>query len=93
MDTEYQLADTINESLTSQCARAVRHNTQNNSKNADAILWEWVLDNGECLLTKYLNETTAEIKETLIYIQLEDDKLFEGEFWFDPEVELPTENN
>ena len=93
MDIEYQLSDTITRTLESQCARAVGHKIKNNEKKAEAILFEWVLDNGECLLTRYLDETTDGIEETLIYIKFEDDKLIEGQFWFNPEEILPGDNN
>ena len=93
MDIEYQLSDTITRTLESQCARAVRHKIAENEKNTEAILFEWVLDNGECVLTRYLDENTDGIKETLIYIKFEDDKLIEGQFWFNPEEILPGDNN
>jgi hypothetical protein len=92
MNTEYQLADTIQETLDNQCSQAVKHTVHLNEENTGAILSEWTLTNGDCVLTNYLNETTAEIEDTLMYVSFVGDQLIEGEFWFDPEVELPTDN-
>ena len=93
MSTEYQLADTIEDTLVNQCNQAIRNTTEHNEGNTGAILSEWVLDSGSCLLTEYLNKTTESIKETLMYVEFNGDHLIEGEFWFDPEVQLPTDNN
>ena len=93
MNTEYQLADTLQDTLENQCARAVHHTVHLNEANTGAILSEWTLTNNDCVLTNYLNETTAEIEDTLMYVSFVGDQLVEGEFWFDPEVELPTDNN
>ena len=92
MNTEYQLADTIQDTLDTQCSQAVKHTVHLNEANTSAILSEWTLTNGDCVLTNYLNETTAEIEDTLMYVSFVGDQLIEGEFWFDPEVELPTDN-
>ena len=92
MNTEYQLADTLQDTLENQCSQAVRHTVHLNEVNTAALLSEWTLDNGECVLTNYLNETTADIKDTLLYVSFNDDQLTYGSFWFDPEVQLPTDN-
>jgi hypothetical protein len=92
MNTEYQLADTIQETLDTQCTQAVKHTVRLNEAYTGAILQEWTLTNGDCVLTNYLNETTEDIKDRLLYVAFVNDQLIEGEFWFDPEVQLPTDN-
>ena len=92
MNQEYLLADTVTETLETQCERAVEHTADNNISDASAILSEWTLANGDCVLTNYLNQTTEDIEERLLYVSFVNDQLFEGEFWFDPEAELPTDN-
>ena len=92
MNTDYQLADTLQETLENQCSQAVKHTVHLNEANTSAILTEWTLTNGDCVLTNYLNETTADIKDTLLYVSFNDDQLTYGSFWFDPEAELPTDN-
>ena len=92
MNTEYQLADTIQETLENQCAQAVRHTTHLNEANTGAILSEWTLSNNDCVLTNYLNQTTADIEDRLLYAAVVNGQLIEGEFWFNPDAELPTDN-
>jgi len=59
MNTEYQLADTITETLTTISSRC---------------------------------STTDSIKDQLMYVTMSETHITEGSFWFDPEVELPTDN-
>ena len=92
MDTEYQLADTIQNTLAGQSARAVNHTIHLNDDYANAMLSEWMLPSGECLLTSYLNETTTELKDILLYVSFHDKKLTYGSFWFNPDAQLPTDN-
>ena len=92
MNQEYLLADTVTQTLESQCAQAVRHTSNENLEDAGAILSEWTLSNNDCVLTNFLNETTHELTEHLIYISITDKELIEGTFSFDPEAELPTDN-
>ena len=91
MNTDYQLSDTLIETFESQCAQAVRH-AEVNEENTGAILSEWSFNGNDCLITRYLNNTTHEVKETLLYISFVNNNLIEGEFWFDPEAQLPTDN-
>ncbi len=92
MNTEYQLSDTIQDTLDNQCTQAVNHTVHLNEANTGAILSEWTLTNGDCVLTNYLNETTADIEDRLMYVSFVDDQLIEGEFWFNPDAQLPTDN-
>ena len=92
MNTEYQLADTITDTLENQCAQAVKHSVQLNEANTGAILSEWTLSNNDCVLTNYLNQTTADIEDRLLYAAVVNGQLIEGEFWFNPDAELPTDN-
>ncbi len=92
MNTEYQLADTLQDTLENQCARAVHHTVHLNEANTGAILSEWTLSNNDCVLTNFLNETTADIEDRLLYVSFVNDQLTYGDFWFNPDVELPTDN-
>jgi hypothetical protein len=92
MTNEYQLADTITDTLESQTTQVIRNIEENNSANAYAILTEWVLNDDSVVLTHYLNQTTDSIKDQLMYITVSETHITEGSFWFDPEVELPIDN-
>ena len=92
MNTEYQLADTLQDTLENQCTRAVHHTVHLNEADTGAILSEWTLPNGDCVLTNYLNETTAEIEDRLLYVSFVNDQLIYGDFWFNPDEELPSDN-
>ena len=92
MNTEYQLADTLQDTLENQCTRAIHHTVHLDEANTAAILSEWGLSNGDCVLTNYLNETTAEIEDRLLYVSFVNDQLIYGDFWFNPDEELPSDN-
>ena len=92
MNNEYQLADTISDTLATMTSRVIKNNEENNSANAYAILNEWVLNDNSVVLTHFLNQTTATIKDQLMYVAMSETHITEGSFWFDPEVELPTDN-
>ena len=92
MNTEYQLADTLQDTLQNQCARAVHHTVHLDEANTGAILSEWTLTNGDCVLTNFLNETTADIEDRLLYVSFVNDQIVYGDFWFNPDAELPTDN-
>ena len=92
MNTEYQLADTLQDTLENQSARAVLHTVHLNEADTGAILSEWTLTNGDCVLTKFLNETTEEIEDRLLYVFFSNNNIIYGDFWFNPDTELPTDN-
>ena len=92
MNTEYQLADTLQDTLENQCTRAIHHTVHLDEANTAAILSEWGLSNGDCVLTNFLNETTAEIEDRLLYVSFVNDQIVYGDFWFNPDTELPTDN-
>jgi len=92
MNTEYQLSDTITDTLATMTAQVIRNTEENNEANAYAILSEWVLNDDSVVLTHYLNQTTESIKDQLMYVTLSETHITEGSFWFDPEAELPTDN-
>jgi len=92
MTNEYQLADTITDTLESQTAQVIRNTEEKNEANAYAILSEWVLNDDSVVLTHYLNQTTDSIEDQLMYVTMSETHITEGSFWFDPEVELPTDN-
>ena len=92
MNTDYQLADTLQDTLENQCSRAVHHTVHLNEANTGAILSEWTVSNGDCVLTNFLNETTTDIEDRLLYVSFVNDQIVYGDFWFNPDAELPTDN-
>jgi len=92
MNTEYQLADTLQDTLQNQSSRAVHHTVHLNEANTAAILSEWGLSNDECVLTNFLNETTADIEDRLLYVSFVNDQIVYGDFWFNTDAQLTTDN-
>ena len=86
MNANYELTEALNDSFESQCARAVYHTAEEDRDTAGCILSEWTLNNNDCVLTNYLNETTSSIEEELMYIRLDDQELTWGSFSFIPNV-------
>jgi len=91
--TEFDLSDTIYDSLATQTNQALAHFDSNQTDLAAAIVNEWTVDSGECILTHYILDTTETIKDELLYFSLTDDEIGLGTFSFDPEAELPVDNN
>jgi len=92
MNTEYQLADTITETLTTISSRCSQLINEDRLGDVTSMLNEWKLNDDSVVLTHYLNETTDSIKDQLMYVTMSETHITEGSFWFDPEVELPTDN-
>lgn len=82
----FDLSDTITQTLESQCEQATQHSLEGNLDAAGAILSEWTVSNHDCILTNYLNETTAEIEDELLYISFSSNSLNWGGFNFLPQV-------
>jgi len=92
MNTEYQLADTITETLTTISSRCSQLINEDRLEDVTSMLNEWKLNDDSVVLTHYLNETTDSIKDQLMYVTMSETHITEGSFWFDPEVEFPTDN-
>ncbi len=90
---EFDLSDTIYNSLETQTNQALAHFDSNRTDLAAVIVNEWTTESGECILTHYLQDTTETIKDELLYFSLSDDEIGLGTFSFDPEAELPVDNN
>ena len=87
------LSESIVETLDSMSNRALDLSDDYREKDAAVILNEWVLSNGKCLLTEYLNDSTHNCTDTMLYASITDEELTEGTFYFTTEAELPTDNN
>ncbi|QLF86145.1 hypothetical protein CC030809_00089 [Synechococcus phage S-CAM7] len=92
MNTEYQLADTITETLTTISSRCSQLINEDRLEDVTSMLNEWTLNDDTVVLTHFLNETTDSIEDQLMYVTISETHITEGSFWFDPEVELPTDN-
>ncbi|AOV62280.1 hypothetical protein S420910_091 [Synechococcus phage S-CAM7] len=92
MNTEYQLADTITETLTTISSRCSQLINEDRLEDVTSMLNEWTLNDDTVVLTHFLNETTDSIEDQLMYVTMSETHITEGSFWFDPEVELPTDN-
>ncbi len=90
--SDYTLSESLTTSLETQTERAIQFTEDNDYVNAAAILNEWTLAPGGCMLTHYLNGSLQSIKEQLVYASLSDDSLEYGTFSFVEPVQLPTDN-
>ena len=87
------LSESIVETLDAMSGRALDLSDDFREKDAAIILNEWVLSDGKCLLTEYLNDTTHNCTDDMLYATITDEELTEGTFFFTTEAELPTDNN
>lgn len=88
------LAEAITDAVESQTARASELGIDNRIEDCAAIIDEWTTQESyTCILTKYLTDELAEVSDFLIYASIEDDQLRHGSFSFDPNAELPIDNN
>ncbi len=92
MNTEYQLADTVTETLTTITSRCSQLINEDRLEDVTSLLNEWKLNDDSVVMTHFLNETTETIKDQLMYVTMSETSITEGSFWFDPEAELPTDN-
>lgn len=90
--TPCDLSDSLSASLEDQCSRAIDFTEDNEYVNAGAILSEWTLTGGGCILTNYLSESLDTIKEELLYVHIEEDGIGYGTFSFVGQAQLPTDN-
>ena len=89
---EYELAETIHDTVDGMCLRVVDHYDTEDYDSADAILSEWSLSNHDNLLTKHLQNSMHTVSDKLIYMAIEHDELAYGEFEFTGD-QLPIDNN
>ena len=90
--SDQELSVAVAASLEDQAQRAIALTETNDFVNAAAILSEWTLTNGSCILTHYLSESLEDIEEELLYAHIEEDGIGYGTFSFVGEVQLPTDN-
>ena len=90
--TDHELGVAVAASLEDQAQRAIELTENSDYVNAAAILSEWTLSNGSCILTHYLSESLEDIDEDLLYAHIEEDGIGYGTFSFVGEVQLPTDN-
>ena len=87
------LSESIVETLDAMSGRALDLSDDFREKDAAVILNEWVLSDGKCLLTEYLNDSTHTCPDDMLYATITDESFSEGTFYFTTEAELPTDNN
>ena len=93
MNQESGLDDSVATSMEEMTQRAIAFTEVEDFINAGAILNEWTLTGGGCILTHYLQDTLDDIKEELLYADIEEDGIGYGSFTFDSDAELPVDNN
>ena len=89
---EYELAETIHDTVDCMCLRVVDLYDEEDMDNASAILGEWTLSDNGNLLTKHLQQAMHTVSDKLIYMAIEDSELAYGEFEFTGD-QLPIDNN
>ena len=92
MTNEYQLSDTITETLTTMTSRCNELILEDRTQDVYSILNEWKLQDDSVVMTHFLNNTTDSIEDVLMYATISETHITPGSFWFDPEVQLPTDN-
>lgn len=90
---DFNLADSIYESLASQSNAAVAAFDSQNIENASAIINEWTTDTNACLLTHHLQDTTEFVDDEMLYVSTLGDHIGYGTFTFDDDVEASVDNN
>ena len=73
--------------------RALHHFQEESIEDAASIIGQWTTDSDESILTHHYLETTDSVKDIMLYVFEEDNSLGYGAFSFDPEAELPVDNN
>ena len=89
---DHTLSDSLAASLEDQTSRAIEFTENNDYITAAAILGEWTLTDGTCVLTSYISESLDTIKEELLYAHLDEDGIGYGTFSFVGSVQLPNDN-
>ena len=90
---DFNLADSIYESLASQSNAAVAAFDSQSIENASAIINEWTTDTNACLLTHHLQDTTEFVDDEMLYVSTLGDHIGYGTFTFDDDVEASVDNN
>lgn len=93
MINEFDLADSINETIEAMCHRTIDLYDNDEFEDANAIIGEWTLENEHNILTKHLQDQLNTIKDHLLYIAVDDGDFSYGEFTFCTDEELPIDNN
>ena len=87
------LSDTFAIAMEEMTQRAITFTEEEDFTNAGAILNEWTLPGGGCILTHYLQDSLEQVKEELLYAAIEEDGIGYGSFTFESDAELPVDNN
>ena len=89
----YTLEDTITSTIQEQTDRTSELANTERYEDATALINEWTVESGVCVLTKFLMMETETIKDHLMYFSIEETGLVYGSFSFDPDAELPADLN
>lgn len=88
------LAEAITDAIETQTERASQLGLEDRVLDCAAILDEWTTqETHTCLLTKYLTGELDNVSEFLLYASFSEDELIHGSFSFDPNAEIPIDNN
>ena len=90
---ELDLADAVIVAMEDMTQRVISLYDESSLENATTILNEWTLPNNTCVLTKYVQDDTESIEGDLLYCSVSETNVGFGTFVFDPDAELPVDNN
>lgn len=90
---DYELADSVVDSMAEMSSKVISHYDQDNLDDAYAIIGEWTMEDNTCVLTKFITDDTESIDGELLFCSVENSEFSYGTFTFDPEAELPVDNN
>jgi len=90
---DLDLAGIVSEVIASQCDSVVSHYDAENYDDASAVLSEWTMPDGTCVLASYISDNIHRVKGDLHYMAINEGDILVGSFSFAPADELPIDNN
>jgi len=87
------LSDAITDAVNSMAEVALSYIDTEDYKNAAAILNEWTTSDGQSILTHHFNDTVDQVEDLQMYCFTQEGQFGYGTFSYDPEAELPVDNN
>ena len=90
---DYELADSIVDSMADMSAKVIAHYDENDLDTSHAIISEWTMEDNTCVLTKFITNDTDSIHGELLYAAIDESEFSFGTFTFEPNTELPVDNN
>ena len=87
------LAEAINDSVDSMAAKAYDLIESERYEDSVSLLNEWTTPSGKCILTHHYTNTIEEITDLQTYMFNENGQFGYGTYSYDPDAELPIDNN